>query len=355
MTEHFPASTTATCNRPDGMSRPGAFNVEPGRILDLGRGRVALGVAVLWLGLIGNGGIAQSGASSTSSQTDTAEVRSSGTLAAARAQLASGDFRGAAATLRAEVGKEDRSAEAHSLLGYTLLRLNEPKESLAEYTRTAQLRTPSAEELRNVANDYALLDDFNDADRWMNRSLQMNDRDPETWYDLGRIRYTLQRFEEAANCFQKALVLEPKSVKAADNLALAYEGLNRNAEAIEEYRLALEWQKDSLHPSEQPMLNLATLMIFDGQEKGALPLLQHAVAIAPKNPKIHEQLGHVYLHLEELPAAQREFETAVALSPDHAAYHFLLGQAYRRQGEKEKAKVEFDRAAALDGTHSAEH
>jgi Flp pilus assembly protein TadD len=103
------------------------------------------------------------------------------------------------------------------------------------------------------------------------------------------------------------------------------------------------------------MLNLATLMIFDGQEKEALPLLQHAVAIAPKNPKIHEQLGHVYLRLEELPAAQREFETAVALSPDHAAYHFLLGQVYRRQGEKEKAKVEFDRAAALDGTHSAEH
>jgi len=288
-------------------------------------------------------------------QTNKETTGATGTVDEARRLIASGSFREAEPILRAQIGKDDHSADAHSLLAYALLRLDRPKESLAEYTRAAQLRAPSAEELRDVANDYALLDDFADADRWMSRSLQMNDRDPETWYGLGRIRYSLQRFQEAAECFQKTLALEPHSVKAADNMGLAYEGLDRNADAIREYRLALDWQKNSLHPSDQPMVNLAILLITQGREQEALPLLKQAASIAPKNPKVHEQLGHVYLRQGELSDAQREFEAAVSLAPDHGAYHFLLGQAYRREGLKDKAKAEFDRAAALDGTHSAEH
>lgn len=277
----------------------------------------------------------------------------SASLDAAKQRVSAGDFQGAENLLRVVIDRNAPSAEAHSLLAYCLLRINQPKDSLAEYTKAAALRTPSAEDLRNVANDYALLDDFSDADRWMSRSLQMNDRDAETWYDLGRIRYSLQRFQEAMQCFKKTLELSPQSVKAADNLGLAYEGLNRNADAMQSYRLALDWQKGAAHPSEQPMLNLATLLLTQGKSDEALPLLQQAQAISPKNPSIHEQLGHLYLRADRLPEAQVQFEAAVALSPKRGAYHFLLGQVYRREGLAAKAKAEFDQAAALDGTRSS--
>ena len=110
---------------------------------------------------------------------------------------------------------------------------------LKEYTRAAQVQSPSAEDLKNVALNYVLLDDYVDADKWMSRSVQMNEKDPDAWYGLGRIRYTRQRFQDAVDSFQKTLALEPKSVKAENNLGLAYEGLNRTEDAIKAYRRAL--------------------------------------------------------------------------------------------------------------------
>jgi tetratricopeptide (TPR) repeat protein len=260
----------------------------------------------------------------------------------ARRQIGAGEFRDAEGGLQAYLSIHESSADAHALLGYVEMRLNQPKASLQEFTRAAQLRTPTAQELRSVGEDYALLDDFIDADHWMSRSLSLDPKDPDTWYSLGRIRYSLQRFQDAVQCFEKTLDLVPQSVKAANNLGLACE-----------YRRAIAWQADSTHPSEQPLLNLAIVLIHQDKSAEALPLLTQAVAIAPADPRIHDQLGHLYLNRGALPEAQAQFEEAVSLAPQNGAYHFLLGQVYRRRGMSAEAKRQFDLAAASDGNHSS--
>jgi Flp pilus assembly protein TadD len=271
----------------------------------------------------------------------------------AKQLIAAGEFRQAEVLLRAYLGADERSGSGRFLLAYVLLRLNEPKESLAEYTHAAHLQRPSAEDLKNVALDYVLLEDYGDAEKWMKRSVEMNEKDPDAWYGLGRILYTKQRFQEAVNCFEKTVALDPTSVKAEDNLGLAYEGLNRTEDALKSYRAALALEQSSKESSsEQPMLNLAIILIHHGRTDEALPLLIKAASIAPQDPKIREQLGHLYLQQGMLDEAQREFEKTVALSPDSSAFHFLLGQVYRRQGLNEKAKTEFTCAAELNGSHS---
>jgi tetratricopeptide (TPR) repeat protein len=269
-----------------------------------------------------------------------------------RQLIAKDDFKAAETALRQYRQTNKDSADGGFLLGYVLLRLNQPKESLAEYTQAAKLSTPSAEDLRNVADDYALLNDFPDADKWMLRAVRMNDKDPDTWYKMGRIRYSEQRFQDAVICFQKALALEPRSVKAENNLALAYEGLNRTEDATKAYRRAIDWQKGAPHPSEQPLLNLSIILIDEGNAEEAIPLLKQAVEIAPQDPKIHDRLGQAYSAQNKLADAQREFEAAIALVPDNAAYHYLLGRVFHQQGEEQKAKGEFERAAALNGAHA---
>jgi Flp pilus assembly protein TadD len=280
-------------------------------------------------------------------------------LDGAKQLIVAGEFKKAEAFLRAYLSTDQRSGPGRFLLAYALLRLNEPKESLTEYTHAAQIQRPSAEDLKNVALDYVLLEDYEDAEKWMRRSVEMNEKDPDAWYGLGRILYTKQRFQEAVDCFQKTLVLDPLSVKAEDNLGLAYEGLNRTEDAIHSYEAALRLEEmskgsEGKPPSEQPMLNLAIVLIHHGRSEEALPLLKKAVSIAPRDPKIREQLGHLYLQEGKLPEAQHEFEAAVALSPDSSAFHFLLGQVYRRQGLDMKAKTEFSRAAELNGSHSTQ-
>jgi tetratricopeptide (TPR) repeat protein len=267
------------------------------------------------------------------------------------------DFKRAEAELRQILSADGKPVEAEYLLGYVLLRLNRPKDSLEAYTRAARLRTPRAEDLEHVADDYVLLNDFDDADRWMLRAVRMNDKDANLWYGLGRIRYSLQRFQDALGCFQKALALKPDSVggqvKAEDNLGLAYEGLNQREHAVAAYKRALALQTDVAHPSEQPMLNLAILYVEDANFDEALPLLSRAKEIAPADPRIHEQLGQLYLKTGRLEDARAELERSVGLAPERGSYHYLLGRVLQRLGQADRAKAEMDRAAELNGTHSS--
>ncbi len=270
-------------------------------------------------------------------------------LSDARSMMTAGNFKGAEDALRTYLLMDSRSGDARYLLAYALLRQNKPKDSLEEYTRAAAVQTPTAEELREVGQDYVLLDDTTDAEKWILRSLEMSPADPEGWYSLGRLRYTEQRFGDALECFNRAIALAPGSVKVENNLGLAYEGLNRTDDAVIAYRQAIAWQ-DAGPPqraSEQPLLNLAIVLLHQGKLGEAQSLLLRAVLIAPQDPRVHEQLGQLYARENNYAEAAKYLETATRLDPKRSNLHFLLGQAYRHLGRQAEAKTEFDTAAQL--------
>jgi Flp pilus assembly protein TadD len=275
-----------------------------------------------------------------------------GSLSAAQRLVNEGKFAEADAALRPLIAANPKAAEPRYLLAYALLREDKPVDSLKEYTAAAALRPPIAAELRNVALDYVLLHDLADADRWMSQALAMDAKDADTWYAMGRLRYTQGRYGDALTCFEKTLQLNPRSVKGEDNLGLAYEALNRNDDALRAYRTAIALQKDDPSPSEQPLLNLGILLLHRNQLQEAQQLLEQAAKIAPKEPRIHENLGQVYLRTDRIADAVKEFSSAVMLAPQNPRYHYLLGQAYRRSGDVEQARQEFARSEALNGAHS---
>jgi Flp pilus assembly protein TadD len=235
------------------------------------------------------------------------------------------------------------------MLAYALLRENKPADSLKEYTRAAAMEKPSATMLERVGQDYVLLGDWNDADKWTLRAVQMDPSDADAWYSLGRIRYSEQRFRDAVSCFQQSLKLSPKSVKVGNNLGLAYEATNQTDAAVAAYRQAIEWQdqgpRDQL--SEQPLLNLGIVLLHRGDIAGAESLLTKAAAMTPKDPRIHEQLGHLYMQKTDYGAAESELKQACDLDPKNSGLHFLLGQAYRHLGKLQEAKAEFATSARL--------
>jgi Flp pilus assembly protein TadD len=271
------------------------------------------------------------------------------TLTAVQSLMDAGHWREAEGALRSYLEKNDESAEAHAMLAYTLLREDEPRESLKEYNRATALERPSARMLESVGQDYVLLGDWADADKWTLRAIQMEPTDADAWYSLGRIRFSEQRFGDALSCFQRALVLSPRSVKAENNLGLAYEALNQTDNAVAAYRQAVAWQAvgPANEMSEQPLLNLAVVLLHRGKLKEAEPLLEKAGSLAPKDSHIHEQLGHLYLQQSDYAGAEREFQEACRLDPANSGLHFLLGQAYRRLGRKEQAQAEFAISARL--------
>jgi len=270
------------------------------------------------------------------------------------------------------------SAEGHFLLGYILFREiqtqagvkgatrydvnaslahfrdEHARESLAEFTEGAKYVKPSEFDLKIVALDYVLLGDSVDADKWLTQAVEWNPKDADAWYNLGRTKYTENRFEEAIHAFQECLKRDPKNIKAEYNLGLSYYGLGRVEDALATYKAAIDWQANAAQKDPEPYIELGTLYLEQNRPEDALPYLREATQVAPEDAKGHEKLGKTYSVLEKLSEAQSELEKAVALAPDVASSHYMLGQVYRKEGMMDKAKAEFERTTALNGAHSSD-
>jgi tetratricopeptide (TPR) repeat protein len=259
------------------------------------------------------------------------------------------EFKEAETALREYLAKNPNSADALYLLGFVLHRESRPEDSLAIYTKAAAITPPGGDDLKIVALNYVLLKDYADATHWLERAVQMDPKNKDAWYYLGRAYYTQSLPQKARKAFETALALDPRDAKAENNLGLLFETDGNTDAAADAYRKATEWQSAEAHPSEQPYLNLGNLYLSLGRLDEAIGLLEKAVELAPANPQAHLRLGMTYARMNRLKDAQAHLETAVRLDPEDAPSHYQLGRYYRQINNLAAAKKEFDRVAEIQG------
>lgn len=276
----------------------------------------------------------------------------SDTLAEARSLATSGLLAKSEGLVRSYLAANPSSADAHFLLGYVLFRQQRAKESLAEFTAGAKYQRPKADDFMTIASDYVLLGDYVDADKWFTEVTEERPDDSDAWYLLGRTQYNESDYPKAIASFERALALRPRYIQAENNLGLAWQGTNQADKARVAYQTAIAWQGD--HPIDsQPFLNLGSLLAEASQFDQAFPYLTQAAALSPDNPRIHEELAHVYEAKNNLPKAQSELEQAIAQAPKSSSLHFKLARIYRREGMQAQAKHELDLCEKLNGTQSS--
>jgi len=261
-----------------------------------------------------------------------------------------GDFAEAEATLRAYLERHPESPDALAFLGFVLHRENKPQESLEFYNRAAKIEAPHADDLKIVALDYVLLNDLQDAVKWLEKCKAMEESNADCWYYLGRAYFTDGRFREAKPSFQMALELRPRDAKAEDYLGLILESENQREAAIQAYENAISWQRESEHVSEHPYLHLAMLFDRQGSSEQSIGPLLEGIKINAQSALLYSELGLVYMHLGRYKEASEQLEKALLLDPRNASGHFQLGKAYRQLGKMEQANAEFAKAQELFGT-----
>jgi tetratricopeptide (TPR) repeat protein len=289
-----------------------------------------------------------------------AEAASPGTTEAllyrAKALVHLQDFAGAEKALHRYVQSHRDSSDALYMLGFVLNRENRPADSLASYTQAAAITPPTAEDLKIVGLDYVLLDDYADAIKWLEKAVALDAANKDAWYYLGRAYYTKGRLSEARKAFQTILDLDPRNAKAENNLGLILQTEGQPAAAMEAYRKAIAWQRQSSQLSEQPYVNLGNVLMEQGQIKEAIGPLEEAVALAPNNAFCHLTLGVYYRKAGQMKSAQRELVRAIQLDPDNAVAHYQLGRLFKETHDLNRAKAEFERTAELQSrAASARH
>jgi Flp pilus assembly protein TadD len=183
---------------------------------------------------------------------------------------------------------QERAADQNK--GQASFKADAVKASLAEYTEGAKYRTPSYLDLKVVALDYVLLEDYADADKWLSRSLEWNPQDAKSWYDLGRIKYNEASFSEALNAFDRCLKLDSGNIKAEDNLGMTYAKLGRTSDAVSALQNAIAWQARLEEKNPQPFIDLGGLLIDQNRPREAISYLLQATKLAPGNGQAHALL-----------------------------------------------------------------
>ena len=255
--------------------------------------------------------------------------------------------------LRAALSGQPNSADLLYALALVLRQEGKPRDSLDTYTKAARNRKPTPGELRSVALDYVLLNDYEDAIHWLELAAQMAPNDADILYALGRCYYSKDRFLDAARMYEQVLAIQPRHLKAEENLGLVYDATNDPGKAEEALRKAAGWAGEN-GTDEWPFLDLANFLLDQNRAQEAIDPLRVALRIRPDCAACHEKLGRALLATHDSTGGIAELEQAARLDPQNPKTHYELGHALRQAGQTERAQQEFSLSQKLYTSHSQE-
>ena len=207
--------------------------------------------------------------------------------------------------------------DAHSALGYALLRKGMIAGAIREYEE----------------------------------SLHLNSRDPETHNNLANALLKQGRLDEAVPHLTQALRLRPGYPEAHDNLGAVLAARGRFAEAAAQFREVV--RLNPAYPGPQVKLE-RVVAAQERLEKAAEPFRQ-ALQSNAGDARAHSGLGRVLIEAGQVDEAVEHCAEAVRLDPGRAENQYQLGAALARKGDGEKAARQFDLALERDPGFAPAH
>ncbi len=156
-----------------------------------------------------------------------------------------------------------------------------------------------------------------------------------------------ERYEEAAQAFEKAIEAHPEDYGSLFNLAFAYTMLGRKQEAIAGYEKVLAL-KPGLYQAE---LNLGILLVGEKKAERAIPYLQAAAQQKPSAFRPNYYLAEALYMNGDDAGAERYYRKAAEIDPTAPDVQIGLGRAVFNQGRYEEAETYYRKAAELDARY----
>ena len=166
-------------------------------------------------------------------------------------------------------------------------------------------------------------------------------------YWVGRLDYDDGQYATAVESFRRALELDPRFMRAYDNLGLCYEALGRFDEALRSWEEAIRLNEGQKTKSPWPPLNLGLMLTRLDRLDEAEAQFRESLRCDPRFPQAHYQLGITLEKKRSVGEAVSELEEAVRLDPAYSEAHYALARLYRRSGQPQKADQALQRFQEL--------
>jgi tetratricopeptide (TPR) repeat protein len=261
--------------------------------------------------------------------------------------LAGGAYEQAQVMLVEEAARNPRSPELLRLLGGVFFVRREFLGSAIAFKKAEALAPLDERSRFTLAMSYVVLGRRDWARPELKKLSQSAPRNPLYLYWTARLDYDDGKYAVAADGLRQAIALDPRFVKAHDNLGLCYDALGRYDEAIRSYQEAVRLNREVAARSPWPPLNLGLLLSRLDRLDEAEPLFRESVRVDPRFPQGHYQLGTALEKKGRAEEAVKELEEAARLDASYAEPQYALARLYRRSGNPEKADRALQRFLAL--------
>jgi len=139
----------------------------------------------------------------------------------------------------------------------------------------------------------------------------------------------LQNWRTDEALFSHAVAVTRNNEIAHLNLGVVYEKQGRTADAMREYRVALQINPRRAHTHN----NIADLLDTAGQPEAARTEYEAAIALDPNALEAHLNYGILLVELNRFDAAAEQFKLAVTLEPTDARPHYQMGKMLLKRGD----------------------
>ncbi len=174
---------------------------------------------------------------------------------------------------------------------------------------------------------------------------------PEIWALKGNAEFALERYNDAAASFFKALNLSPGNPSLWHSKGLAEEFSGRLEEAETAFDRAVLIDLDN----QEYWISKASAQEKLGNNSGAISSLNRVISQSPNNTYALVQKARILVKVGEIEDAMYFLDTALRVSPTDTGIHKLKRDIYKHQGNTEKTIEECRIIVKLDSSDESAH
>lgn len=192
---------------------------------------------------------------------------------------------------------------------------------------------------------------YDEADRLIGSSLEIDAKRPEAFSNHARVLNALKRYEEALTSCNKALSIKPDFAEALIHRGNALQGLNRLEAALANYDAVLKVAPDHI----LALTNRGNVLCKLNRYAEAVASYTKTLLIRPDQAEAHMNLGVALRALNRRDEAIQKFRQALVLDPGYVEALVNLGAVLHDVDLRDEAVQCLQRALTLDPSHAEAH
>lgn len=258
-----------------------------------------------------------------------------------------GDIEQSVQYLKQAVSIRPNNAVNHYNLGLAYLKAGKEEEALKELALAEQYSQGEEKILESIGDMYGRLNRYDKSAEVYQKLLAANTRSVRALAKIGEIYYKNGELDKALDAYKKITLTEPASENARSaylNMGNILDDAQRYEEAAEAYQkaIALNSKDDSAY------YNLGIAYKHAGKPELAIAAWQEAARLNTTSPAPRLAVADYYYESGFFDLAEKEYRDILDLWPDIQEGHFKMGALYFKQNQYTYAYKAFERAAKIN-------